>query len=436
LDSLKDMRPMRQAADWRDRSPTQHDLGALIRAEIAADGPLTFARFMELALYHPTLGYYAGGGSGREPVGWSGDYFTAGDLTPLWGRALARRFARLWELMGQPKRFEVVEVGAGRGLLAAAVWGYAIEQAPAWAQALRYTLVDRAPVGSPLQAAREARLAQALANAGAPPASLPPDAIRWADTLVGAAPPHSLIGCVFANELADALPTHVVEKQGDALAEVYVALDTDGWLVMQTGSPSSPAVADYLDHYRIPWRRYPDGWRAEVCLLAPQWMASAARLLARGCVMTLDYGDTARRLYTPARLAGTLMAYIQHRVAADPLAHPGQQDLTAHVNFSALIDAGRAAGLRLAEYTTQGALLECLGIWDEADALAARRYPHADDRQTAQGQLDYLRRASLRNSVKALLAPQGLGGFRALTMQRGLPGLSAALSRRYTWRPR
>ena len=419
---------MQQAADWRDTSPTQPNLGALIRAEIAADGPLTFARFMERALYHPTLGYYAGGGSGREPVGWGGDFFTAGDLTPLWGRALARRFARLWEFMGQPERFDVVEAGAGRGLLAAAVWGYAIEQAPAWAQALRYTLVDRAPVGSPLQAAREQRLTQALVNAGAPPDALPPDSIRWADTLVGAAPPRSLIGCVFANELADALPTHVVEKQGDALAEVYVALDTNERLTMQAGPPSSPAIADYLDHYRVPWRRYPDGWRAEVCLLAPQWMSAAAKVLARGCVMTLDYGDVARRLYMPARLAGTLMAYTQHRVAADPLAHPGQQDLTAHVNFSALIEGGRAAGLRLAEYTTQGALLERLGIWDEAAMLAARRYPHAEQRQTAQGQLDYLRRASLRNAVKALLAPQGLGGFCALTMQRGLAGLGAALS--------
>ncbi len=403
------------------------DLGALIRSDIATNGPITFARFMELALYHPTLGYYAGGGQGREPVGWGGDFFTAGDLTPLWGRALARRFARLWELQGRPESFEVVEAGAGRGLLAAAVWGYALEQAPGWARALRYTLVDRAPVGSALQAAREARLAQALPAAGASPERLPPDAIRWADTLADAAPVGSLVGCVFANELADALPTHLIQKQGDALAEIYVALDAAGGFVMQAGPPSSPAVAGYLDRYHIPWRRFPDGWRAEVCLLTDEWMASAARLLARGVVMTIDYGDTARRLYTPYRLAGTLMAYARHRVAADPLAQPGQQDLTAHVNFSALIAAGRAAGLHLAEYTTQGALLERLGIWDEADALEARRYPHADDRQTAQGQLDYLRRASLRNAIRALLAPDGLGGFHALTMQRGMPGLARAL---------
>jgi len=412
----------------RDAGADQGNLAALIRAEIVSVGPITFARFMELALYHPALGYYAGGGAGREPVGWGGDFFTAGDLTPLWGRALARRFARIWMLMGRPERFDVVELGAGRGLLAASVWGYAVECAPDWARALRYRLVDRAPVGSPLQAQREARLAKAFADVGAPLTSLAPDAVRWAETLADATPSGGVVGCVFANELADALPTHLIEKRGDALAELYVALDTTDHFIWRLGAPSMPSVADYLDQYHVPWRTYADGWRAEVCLLAPMWVASAAGALARGCLMTIDYGDTARRLYTASRLAGTLMAYRQHRIAADPLALPDQQDLTAHVNFSALIAAGRAAGLRLAEYTTQGALLERLGIWDEFAALAARRYPNADNRQTGQGQLDYLRRASLRNAVKALLAPDGLGGFHALTMQRGMAGLGAALA--------
>ncbi len=410
-------------ADPPDANSDSLDLAALIRAEIAASGPLTFARFMELALYHPTLGYYAGGGVGREPVGWSGDYFTSGDLTPLWGHALARRLRWLWEQMGRPPRFEVIEAGAGRGLLGAVVVGDAPAHGPEGACALRYTLVDRAPAGSPLRQAREQRLAQALARSAAPP-----DAIRWAETLGEVAAPGSVVGCVISNELVDALPTHCVIKQSDALAEVYVALDAAGRLIQRTAAPSTPELAAYLDHYRIPWRRYPDGWRAEVCLLAGPWMREAASLLARGCVMTLDYGAHALRLYTANRLTGTLMAYSHHQLSGDALARPGQQDLTAHVNFSALIEAGRDAGLRLAEDTTQGTLMERLGIWDEADALAAQLYHHAQDRQTGRGQLDYLRRASLRNAVKALLAPNGLGGFRALTMQRGLPGLGQRLA--------
>lgn len=153
-------------------------------------------------------------------------------------------------------------------------------------------------------------------------------------------------------------------------------------------------------------------------------MAEVARSLARGAALILDYGETARRLYTRDRRHGTLMAYRQHQLVERPLAHPGWQDLTAHVNFSALISSGRAAGLKLAEYTTQATLLTRLGIHEETETLAARRYPYAEsERHTSRGQLDYLRRASLRNAVKELLNPQGLGGFRALAMHTGAPGL-------------
>ena len=150
------------------------ELERLIAEEIAESGPITFARFMELALYHPRLGYYAGGGAGREPLGWSGDYFTSGDVHPLWGWALARQLHQMWELLGCPVPFDVLEPGAGRGLLAVEVWRYALERAPEWAAALRYTLADRAPADSPLRAAREGRLSAALDALGAPP-----ERIRW-----------------------------------------------------------------------------------------------------------------------------------------------------------------------------------------------------------------------------------------------------------------
>ena len=124
------------------------DAGAAIRAEIARDGPITFARFMELALYHPTLGYYAGGGVGREPLGWSGDYFTSSDVSPLWGWALARQLREMWALLGSPRRFDVIEAGAGRGLLAREVWRFARFSMPEWGEALHYTLVESAATGA------------------------------------------------------------------------------------------------------------------------------------------------------------------------------------------------------------------------------------------------------------------------------------------------
>lgn len=400
------------------------DLARIIADEIARAGPLTFARFMELALYHPTLGYYAGGGTGREPLGWSGDYFTSGDVHPLWGWALARQLQQMWELLGRPAPFEVVEAGAGRGLLAREVWRYALVYAPEWAAALRYTLADRAPADSPLRAAREERLAKSLAALGAPEG-----ATRWISDFGAAAAARSLVGCILSNELVDALPVHRVEKRDGMLAEIYVRMDAkSGRLVEELGLPSSPAVAEYLDAYHVPWRTYPEGWQAEVCPAAVGWMRRVGPVVRRGFVVTIDYGDTARRLYTPQRRRGTLMVYARHQVGERPLAQPGQQDLTAHVNFSALLAAGRDAGLRLAGLTPQADFLRRLGIREEAAALAARLYPAADtERHTDRGQADYLRRSALRSAVATLLDPYGLGGFRVLIQQRGIPGAGKRL---------
>jgi SAM-dependent MidA family methyltransferase len=401
-----------------------NDLDSLIRAEIARSGPIPFARFMELALYHPQLGYYAGGGAGREPLGWSGDYFTSGDVHSLWGWALARQLHQLWELLDRPPRFDVLEPGAGRGLLAIEVWRYALERAPEWAAALRYTLADRAPAASPLRAARERRLAVALTELGAPT-----ERTRWIATPTEAFAARSLTGCIVSNELADALPVHVVVAQGGELREVYVGLDaTVQRLIEVLDAPSSPAVATYLDRFGVPWRGYPDGWRAEVCLVAEEWMRDLAMLLARGCVLTLDYGDSARRLYTRDRRRGTLMVYAHHQLGERPLAHPGQQDLTAHVNFTTLQAAGRAARLRTAGLTTQAAFLTALGIREEADALAARCFGAAETaRHTSRGALDYLRRGSLHAAVRTLLDPYGLGGFKVLAQHRGLPSAGRRL---------
>ncbi|MDE3230064.1 MAG: SAM-dependent methyltransferase [Chloroflexota bacterium] len=390
-------------------------LDAIIRDEIRRAGPMTFARFMELALYHPEWGYYIGGGAGHEPVGWAGDFFTSGDVSPLWGWAIARQLHAMWRSLGSPARFDVIEPGAGRGLLAASVWRYALALDERWAAALRYTLVDRAAPDNPLRMRREARLAAELA---AIPAS--PGAVRWAASLAEAASAGPITGCVVSNELVDALPAHRLEAREHRLLEVYVALDaaTDA-LVEEQGEPSSARVAEYLDVYGVPWRGYPDGWRAEVCPAAEDWMREVAGALGEGYALTLDYGASARRLYTRARRAGTLMVYTRHTVGARPLAQPGRQDLTAHVNFSALSRAGAAAGLRVTRYTSQAALLRSLGVREQAEELAARLYPYAEsERHTDRGQRDYLQRTALRGAVATLLDPRGLGGFRALIQRR------------------
>jgi SAM-dependent MidA family methyltransferase len=403
------------------------ELEQLIIEEIARAGPLSFARFMELALYHPRLGYYAGSGSGHEPLGWSGDYFTSGDITPLWGWAIARQLHQMWELLGKPTPFDVLEPGAGRGLLTVEVWRYALERAPEWAAALHYTLADRAPVDSPLRAARESRLIAALTTL-----QVPAERLRSVTDPTAAFAPGEVTGCVVSNEMVDALPVHIVVALAGTLSEVFVGLDAHDphgkRLVEMLAPPSSPAVAGYLDRLAIPWRTFPDGWRAEVCLAAEPWLEGIAGLLGRGFLLTIDYGDTARRLYTRDRRHGTLAVYAQHRHGEHPLANPGGQDLTAHVNFSALEAAGRRSELHTAGFTTQAAFLDNLGIRAEMDALMKKRFPLAETaRQTAAGQLDYLRSSSLRASVRTLLDPSGLGGFKVLIQHRSVPGAGKRL---------
>jgi SAM-dependent MidA family methyltransferase len=393
----------------------------VIRDEIARTGPLTFARFMALALYHPVLGYYVGGGSGREPIGWDGDYVTSGDVHPLWGWCIARQLHEMWAVLGRPAAFHVVELGGGRGLLARDVWASAREHDPSWAAALRYVLVERAAAATPLRAHREASLTASLGALG-----VAPDAVRWTERAQDATPPGA-VGCIVANEVADALPVHIVEVQDGALAEIYVDVD-GGRLVERLGPLSVRELSGYLDHFRIPWRTYPAGWRAEICLAAAPWLRSLAPLLARGFVLILDYGDTARRLYTRDRRRGTLAVYTQHRLGERPLAAPGQQDLTAHVNFSALAEAGCAAGLRTAGFTTQRELLLRLGIREEVERHAAHHFPLADtDRASDRGQADYLRRAALRHAMATLLEPAGLGGFHVLIQHRGAPRAGRSL---------
>jgi SAM-dependent MidA family methyltransferase len=395
------------------------ELGEIIREEIAARGPMTFARYMELALYHPALGYYMGGAEGREPLGWSGDYFTSGDVSPLWGWAMARQLRQMWELLGRPDPFTVVEAGGGRGLLARDVWRYAIGEDEKWAGALRYALLDRAPEGSALRSARQERIAGELARLGAPQGR-----VRWAASWDEAGPEAegSLVGCVVSNELFDALPLHVVEARAGKLLEVYVAVDRQtGALVEELSAPSSAAVAGYLDAYRVPWQSYGDGWRAEVCLVAGRELGEMANRLARGFLLTVDYGASARRLYTRDRRRGTLAVYARHQFLDRPLEGPGTRDLTAHVNFSALARAGSAARLCVAGYTTQATFLTGLGVREEIAASGARLYPAADtERQTDRGQADLLRRRSFEAAASVLFDPRGLGGFRVLTQARGV----------------
>ncbi|MEO8230009.1 MAG: SAM-dependent methyltransferase, partial [Chloroflexota bacterium] len=296
-----------------------------IRAEISAHGPITFARFMDLALYDPELGYYR---VPEERAGRGGDFLTAPDTHPIFGAAIARQLDEIWQWMGRPARFVLREYGAGSGSLAVAILDALagrgrlgrIAGSAGLAAAIRYAPVELNPH-------RRAELVSRIAGAGSGTAL---------ELELEADGPE--LGAVVANEFLDALPVHrVLGRGGGELEELFV--DWDGTaFVERAGEPSTAALAERFAEEGVVLA---DGARAEVCLELEGWVGEVARGLSRGAVLVIDYGHPASELYGAARAAGTLLAYSGHRVHEGWALAVGRQDLTAHVDFSALERAAR-----------------------------------------------------------------------------------------------
>ena len=376
---------LRRPGDLRPRPDPGHDpaLLDLIRAEIRAAGPMTFARFMELALYHPELGYYATGtrGPGRDA-----DYLTAPESHPIFGWAVARQLHEAWDRLGRPARFTVRELGAGRGALAAGIVEGLRRSGSPLRDALRYRIAERS-------SRRERQVAERLASLGAVDLLEPDD---------GAA----ITGAVLANEVLDALPVHRVEGRADGgLDELYVGLDGAGSMTTIAGPPSDDGLRARLDDEGI---RLAAGQRAEICLEIDGWVARAASGLDRGLVLLVDYGHPAAALYDPAR-GSLLRAYVRHRVHDDPLVNVGRQDLTAHVDLTAVTSAAAAAGLDHLGTTTQAAFLAGLEAGEDLVAL------QADPATTLQAYLN------ARSALFRMLDPGATGRFAVLAFGRDLP---------------
>jgi SAM-dependent MidA family methyltransferase len=372
-------------------------------------GPITFEQFMSLCLYHPQHGYYM---QGRERTGVRGDYFTSPDLHPIFARLIARQAAEMWERLDRPPQFTWVEMGAGRGWFARDFLQWVATRRPDFDAAVDYVAVEPS-------LPQQTRIAERLAESGltgrvrliANLEELAPLAAgRGPDTgeaAVGTPPPQPTItGCFFSNELIDSFPVSIVTRSKGRLREIYVSLG--GEMLQETTGPiRDPAVAAAVARYA---KELEEGNRVEVNLHATRWMQSVAEKLSQGFVLTIDYGDLASRLCTPDRRRGTLMAYRGHMASDhvnDVLAAPGEQDLTAHVNFSALIDAGKQGGLDYLGFTTQERFLMALG---ESTAFGDLYDPG----QTAVQQLD------VRLKLKRLIHPEGMGAiFKVLVQYRG-----------------
>jgi len=386
--------------------PSPTPLQAILFEMLRQSGPITFEQYMSLCLYHPQYGYYM---QGRERTGVRGDYFTSPDLHPIFARLIARQAGEMWGRLNRPSPFTWVEMGAGRGWFARDFLQWVATRRPDFAAALDYVAIEPG-------LAQQARIAERLAEAGlagrvkliANLEDLAPPVAGISGNLAepaAGAPPRQLAitGCFFSNELIDSFPVSIVTRSQGRLREIYVSLEGEA-LRETTGPIRDPAVGAVVARYA---KELEEGQRVEVNLHATRWMKSVAEKLTRGFVLTIDYGDLASRLYTPDRPHGTLMAYRGHIASDDVLAAPGEQDLTAHVNFSALIDAGQAAGLDCLGFTTQEQFLMALG---ESTAFGDLYDPG----QTALQQLD------ARLKLKRLIHPEGMGAiFKVLVQYRG-----------------
>jgi SAM-dependent MidA family methyltransferase len=360
-------------------------LAARIHEEIAQSGPITFARFMELALYDPDGGYYRA--EAARP-GRAGDFLTAPETHPIFGSALARGLVEAWHRLDRPDPFTLREYGAGTGTLALAILERLEVEGSALREAFRYEAVEIEP-------RRVMEVAERLERVGHARV-LAPEGERLAP----------IVGAIVANEVLDALPTHRVVARGERLLEVLVG-SSDGTFQDVESAPTTPELGARLAAEGI---SLADGQRAEICLAVEPWLAGAAAGLRRGLMVLIDYGHPAAALYDPVRRPnGTLLAYLRQRAHDDPYRHVGRQDLTAHVDLTAVERAAAAAGLTHLGTTTQAEFLMGLGIEDLLRAI------QADPATSLEAYL------AVRSGLMRLLDPAATGRFAVLGFGRDWP---------------
>ena len=362
--------------DARERAHVGR-MHALVRAEVeAGGGAIPFSRYMEMALHAPGLGYYR---AGWQAFGAGGDFVTAPELSPLFASAVARQAEQVLSSIGAR---EVIEVGAGTGTMAAQMLA---DLAPRGG--VRYRILEPS-------SALAARQRETISSARSPDALA---SVSWLDAL----PEPGFRGVVLANEVVDALPVERFEVTEDGVLAHCVGFDHDG--PVWRSRPAEPWLAEAVEsiQHEIGYR-LPVGYVSEIGPARCAWAASIAERMDRGLLLVMDYGFPRRELYHPDRRDGTLRCHFRHRRHDDPLALCGLQDITAHVDFTAL---ARASGLDVAGFTTQGAFLLGCGLLD----LVANVDP---------GSPEYVR---LTAQIKRITLPGEMGeAVKVMALTRGL----------------
>jgi len=362
-------------------------LRRFILYQIEARGAIPFSQFMDWCLYHPDDGYYR---SKRTGIGKDGDFYTSPSVHPLFGGLIAKQLSQMSEHLGS-RFFDVVEQGGGRGFLCDDVLRWAKKNRPAFYQRLRYTLIETSPCSFTEQ---KKRLGEHEREGK----------VFWMDPEALEGKKNFLEGCFLSNELVDAFPVHRVMFDQGRLKEIFVTQD-HGRLTEQREELSDPRIASYFQSIGI---QLQEGQQAEVNLKALDWMEKVASCLAKGFVLTIDYGYLAKELYASHRRTGTLLCYYQHQTSENPYERLGEQDLTSHVNFTSLIQKGEEVGLHLAGLVPQYQFLLALGLLQEMESL-----------ERGLSEVDALR---MRLTLKHLIEPElGMGEvFKVLIQHKGV----------------
>jgi SAM-dependent MidA family methyltransferase len=383
----------------------------MIEQKIRDRGPMPFSRYMEICLYDPAEGYYS---RNAEQFGKAGDFYTSSDVHAVFGRLLARQFDQMWQALDRPPEIELLELGPGRGLFARDVLDWSKKKLPELFAALRYTLQESSPA---LRAKLQENLREHMQTGKAAiPEERPNLAQRFSAGKIGeheqvpeGRPTHIHRTCpsatpliVFANEFFDALPVEILSTEG----KLHLALEDNR--LHEVWLPTAAEEMELLDRYGV----HPEpGERIEVCRIAQDWMTQIAHSIAKGFLLMFDYGYT-RAEQLAGHHRGTLMAYRHHSATPNPYQSPGEQDLTAHVNFTALSAAAGDAGLDIQPLRTQSQFLMRIGEANQfSDAFEDCRLPQEHAKVALQ--------------LKHLVTPAGMGEtFQVLVASRGVDGQS------------
>lgn len=350
-------------------------LSEIIIHKIKNEGPVSFRDFMDMCLYYPELGYYTSPGN---KIGTDGDYYTSSSLTPMFGAMIGKQLEQMWEILNK-EPFTVVEYGAGTGHLCHDILDY-LKNNEALYKNLNYCIIEKSPI---MRQKEKMHLHEK---------------VSWFNS-ISEIP--EIIGCILSNELIDNFPVHQVVME-DELMEVFVDYIDHFTELLK---PASEPLVNYFAELNV---ILPKGFRTEINLNATAWIKEIAESLKKGFIITIDYGYSTAGMYSDSRRRGTLMCYNQHKTNETPYKNIGDQDITSHVNFSALCHWGYKNGLECCGLTNQASFLLALGFKDNQSKENGKAKDLINQIQT-ESFLTHTLLVDMGTKFKVLIQKKGVG---------------------------